>query len=222
VPGKRAKGERLLEDALAALARALDEAGAPWMVIGGIAVIAHGVRRFTTDIDAAVRGDAISIDRLLEVLARHGIVPRIADAAAFARANLVLLLRHASTGVDLDVSQAWSSFEYEALAAREEARFGRVRVPMTVPDDLVVFKAIAGRPKDVEDAEALLVLHPRIDVGRARRRVAELADMADAPELVESFDAMLSRARGPAQAPPEGGSQTDVGPKGPQPRRRRT
>jgi hypothetical protein len=65
MPGKRAKGERLLEDALAALARALDEAGAPWMVIGGIAVIAHGVRRFTTDIDAAILGDAISIERLL-------------------------------------------------------------------------------------------------------------------------------------------------------------
>jgi hypothetical protein len=30
------------------------------MVIGGIAVIARGVRRLTTDIDAAVRGDAIS------------------------------------------------------------------------------------------------------------------------------------------------------------------
>jgi hypothetical protein len=220
VPGKRAKGERLLEDALAALARALDEAGAPWMIIGGIAVIAHGVRRFTTDIDAAVRGDAIAIDRLLEVLARRGIVPRIADAAAFAQANLVLLVRHAPTGVDLDVSLAWSGFEYEALAAREQARFGRVRVPMSTPDDLVVFKAIAGRPRDVEDAEALLVLHPRIDVGRARRRVAELAGFADAPELVEGFDAIVTRARGLAQAPAERGTSKDVGPKGP--RRRRT
>ena len=50
MPGKRGKGEGLLEDALAALARALDKAGAPWMVIGGIAVIAHGVRRFTTEL----------------------------------------------------------------------------------------------------------------------------------------------------------------------------
>jgi hypothetical protein len=50
VPGKRAKGERGLEDALAALAGALDETGAPWMVIGGIA---YGVRRFTTDSNAA-------------------------------------------------------------------------------------------------------------------------------------------------------------------------
>ena len=31
------------------------------MVIGGIAVIARGVRRFTTDIGAAIRGDEIEI-----------------------------------------------------------------------------------------------------------------------------------------------------------------
>jgi hypothetical protein len=220
VPSKRAQGERRLEDALAALASALDESGAPWMVIGGIAVIAHGVRRFTTDIDAAVLGNAVDVERLLEVLARHEIVPRIPDAAAFARANLVLLLRHAPTGVDLDVSQTWSSFEQEALSASKKARFGRVRVPMSAPDDLVVFKAIAGRPKDIEDAEALLVLHPQIDVTRARHRVAELAALAEAPELVASFDVMVKRARGAQDKPAETTSATGVPRKSTRPRRR--
>jgi hypothetical protein len=40
------------------------------MVIGGIAVIARGVRRFTADIAAAIRGDEITIDQLLAALAR--------------------------------------------------------------------------------------------------------------------------------------------------------
>ena len=64
------------------------------MVIGGIAVIARGVRRMTTDIDAVVRGGAIEISELLRVLARHAFRPRIDDVKAFAEKNLVLLLRH--------------------------------------------------------------------------------------------------------------------------------
>ncbi len=193
MPGKRAGGEHLLEDALDALVRALADSGAPWMVIGGIAIIARGVRRMTTDIDAAVKGDAIRPEKLMESLAKHSIVPRIAEALKFAETNLVLLLRHESTGVDLDVSFAWSSFEHEALAASTLTQFGNVRAPMCTPDDLIVFKAIAGRPKDIEDAEALLTLYPDIDVTRVRMRVEELSALAEAPEMLEAFDHLLAR-----------------------------
>jgi hypothetical protein len=41
MPSKRAKGDRLLEDALDALGQGLVASGAPWMVIGGIAIIAR-------------------------------------------------------------------------------------------------------------------------------------------------------------------------------------
>ena len=149
------------------------------MIIGGIAVIARGVRRMTTDIDVVVRGDATDPAALVEHLARFGIEPRIPDAVAFARRTLVLLVRHARTGVDLDVSFAWSSFEHEALAERSAARFGRVTVPMATPAALVVLKAIAARPRDLEDIEALLVLHGDIDVRRVRRSVAALGALAD-------------------------------------------
>src|SRR5688572_20149655 len=99
------------------------------MIIGGIAVIAHGVRRMTTDIDAVVLGDRAKPAELLRTLARADIEPRIPDAEAFANRNLVLLLRHAPTGIDLDVSLAWSSFERDALQARKDVAYGRVRVP---------------------------------------------------------------------------------------------
>lgn len=51
MPAKRASVERRLEDALDALIEALTETGAPWMIIGGIAVIARGVRRFLPTIE---------------------------------------------------------------------------------------------------------------------------------------------------------------------------
>jgi hypothetical protein len=134
------------------------------------------------------------------MLRKHDVAMRIPDALAFARRNLVVLARHAPTGVDLDVSLAWSGFEHEALAAATEASFGRVEVPMSTADDLVVFKAIAGRPRDLEDIEALVALYPRIDFVRIRTRLAELVALAEAPELLTRFDALMQRVQ-PKRSP---------------------
>ena len=190
-----ASGERQLEVALRDLASALTATGAQWMIIGGIAVIARGVRRFTADIDAAIRGDEIQIRSLTTALAKQRIVPRIAGAEAFARESLVLLLRHEPSGVDFDVSLAWTDFEREAIAAATVESFGTVKAPMAQPADLIVFKSIAGRGKDLEDVTALLALYPDLDLARIRRRVHELATMADAPELGVGLETAIAAAR---------------------------
>jgi hypothetical protein len=112
-----------------------------------------------------------------------GGIARIADAEAFAATNLVLLARHRPTEVDLDLSLGWTSFEHEALEARAATRYGNVSVPMARVDDLIVFKAIAARPRDIDDAVTLLGLCPHIDMGRVCARVRTLARAAEAPEL---------------------------------------
>lgn len=181
----------LIERALQALAKALASTGAPWMVIDGIAVIARGVQRMTTDIDAVVQGDAVRLEALFDALARSEIVPRQANARAFAEANLVLLVRHVPTEVDLDVSTAWTPFERDALAAATPTRFGAVHAPMARVEDLIVYKAMAARSRDIDDIVALLTLHPDVDLAPARRRVEQLAELAEAPELVAKFDALV-------------------------------
>lgn len=192
---RRKTGERRLDDALAALASALRGARGSWMVIGGIAVIARGVRRMTTDIDVVVLGDAVGTSKLLRILARHAVRPRIDDAEAFAERNLVLLLRHTPSGVDLDLSLGWTEFERDAIALSTETAFGRASYPMARAEDLVVFKALAARPKDIEDAAALLLMHPKIDLGEVRRRLAELAALAQEPALIDGLEAVIERTR---------------------------
>src|SRR3990170_7967596 len=83
------------------------------MIIGGIAVIALGYPRVTTDIDATM---AVPLDALDDVLARFeqfGFLPRIDDAAGFGRTSHVLLMKHAASGVPVDVSIAMLPFEEE-------------------------------------------------------------------------------------------------------------
>jgi len=169
------------------------------MVIGGIAVIAHGVQRMTTDIDVVIQGDAVSVHSLIEVLRQHHIVPRIDDAEAFAATNLVLLTRHRPTEVDLDLSFGWTVFEHEALAARSSTRYGEVAAPMAGVEELLVFKAMAGRPRDIEDAVTLLTLYPRIDLSAVRARIATLAELAEAPELLMGFERIVRAGARPAK-----------------------
>jgi hypothetical protein len=164
------------------------------MVIGGIAIIARGVRRMTTDIDAVVQGDRIDVPTLLRLLSRKRIVPRIVDADVFVRESMVLLLRHEPTGVSFDVSLAWTAFEHDAIAARTDAKFGSIVAPMARAEDLVVFKAMAARPVDIEDASALLLMYKDIDLGRVRRRLAELAALADEPALLAGLEKVIERS----------------------------
>jgi hypothetical protein len=58
----------------------------------------------------------------------------------------------------------------------------------------VVFKAMAARPKDIEDASALLLMHKDIDLDRVRRQLGELAAMADEPALVAGLEQVIRRS----------------------------
>lgn len=62
---KPGRGELRIQRALGAFVSALQGSQIPWMVIGGIAIIARGVRRMTADIDAVVQGDRTDVPSLL-------------------------------------------------------------------------------------------------------------------------------------------------------------
>jgi hypothetical protein len=161
-----------------------------WCLIGGLAVVAHGVVRTTKDLDATFAG-GIDLERLVGAAAAHGLAPRIPNAVAFANANQVLLLRHIS-GVDVDLSLAWLDFELEALAAAERLALGRVTVPIARPEDLVVYKFVAWRPVDRADMLELLTLHSAVmDLDRVRSWVRVLAKAMEAEDRVDAFEALV-------------------------------
>ncbi|HKR63359.1 MAG TPA: nucleotidyl transferase AbiEii/AbiGii toxin family protein [Thermoanaerobaculia bacterium] len=182
--------------ALRALAAALNEIPAPSMIIGGIAVIAAGVPRETVDIDAAILGRDVTAERVIAILGRHDITPRIDDALSFVRDRQVLLLRHEPTGVTIEISFAWLPFEEEALARAIETDVEGMKVRLATPEDLIVYKTTAWRDRDRSDIERLFVLHfDEIDLDRVRALVREISAVLDDPERIVEFDRIVERAR---------------------------
>ena len=57
----------------------------------------------------------------------------------------------------------------------------QLRVP--TPEDLIIQKAIAHRPKDLIDVKAIIDATPKLDKKRIKKWVKEFADFLEAPEL---------------------------------------
>lgn len=166
------------------------------MLIGGLAVIARGAPRHTTDVDATVWAPGLDISRALAAFQDQSIVPRVANVQEVAAQAQILLLTHPPSAVDLDVSLAWMPFEEEALDAATPVDFGeKLMVPTARPEDLVIYKVVPWRERDRTDIERLLLRHgDTIDLGRVRRHVRQLAELLENPERADEFEAILKRS----------------------------
>jgi predicted nucleotidyltransferase len=166
--------------------------------IGGLAVALVGRPRLTRDIDAIIFLGELSVDELLRRAKARGFAKRIPDAAAFAHRTRVVLLRHAATRVDVDLSIGSLPFEDETVRRARRVTVKRLTIPVARPDDLIILKAIASRPRDIVDIEGLLDANPRMGRARIRSVTAAFAEILEAPELLENLERLLARrARSP-------------------------
>lgn len=181
-----------LEEAIAAISLSLKAQRIRGMIIGGVAASLLGRPRMTRDVDVVVWLEEPKQWRsFLTKAARHGIEPRIADVLEFASRSRVLLLRHVPSGIDVDVSLGSLPFEAEALSRAKEHTLGRLKVLLPSPEDLIVMKAIAHRPRDAADIEGILNANPSVNVDSIRRWLGDFAEALDAPELLSDFEALL-------------------------------
>jgi hypothetical protein len=144
-----------------------------FVVIGGIAAIAHGSAHFTQDLDIAYAPDEANLDRLGRVLVTldarlRGVtddVPFVPDGLTLRRTR-VLTLETPIGPVHL-LAQPDGAPGFEDLKARAvPAKLAGITVPVASIEDLIAMKKAAGRLKDlvaVEELEAIQRLRRELD-----------------------------------------------------------
>ncbi|MBM4285482.1 MAG: hypothetical protein FJ128_09570 [Deltaproteobacteria bacterium] len=167
----------------------------PGVLIGGLAASLLGRPRLTRGVDALVLADEDNWAGFMAAGAEHGFFPRRADALAFSRETRVLLMRHQESGIDADMVFGSLAFEKEAVARATWVDLGGVQVPLPLPEDLIIMKALAHRPRDLTDIEAILAAHPKLNLRRVRRWVREFAAALSMPEILNDLEVLLSQWR---------------------------
>jgi hypothetical protein len=178
--------------ALQRLIEAFDNQG---IIIGGVAASILGKPRLTADADAMILLSIEDVSQLVKQAEKEGLVPRLPDVEEFARRSRVVLLRHEESGIDVDISLGLLPFEVEAVERSREYNAGSLHMRLPTPEDLIILKAVAHRPKDLLDIEAVLKVQEKLDIERITYWVQQFAELLEMPKLAVDIDNMIKRTK---------------------------
>lgn len=155
-------------DALALIASVFDRAGLRYAVIGGHAVNAWLEPRITIDLDVTVAADPEALARARVALEAAGY--RVNDEHGAELPSGPDFVRFVRGPADPPIElQAAKTALQQAVIERASHATG---LATASPEDLIVLKLIAHRPKDLGDLAGLLSL-PALDWPYIERRVDE-------------------------------------------------
>jgi hypothetical protein len=177
---------------LESLQRLLSRFNERGVIIGGAAVSILGKARYTEDIDAMFLLSIKDIPQLLKEASEEGIEPRIDNAAEFARKSRVVLLKHVISNTNIDLSLGVLPFEQEMVERSVIHQVdAALQLRLPTPEDLIILKAIAHRPKDMEDIRILAGKYQNLDISRIEMWVKQFADVLEMPSLWDDIAGIL-------------------------------
>ena len=125
-----------------------------FLIVGGYALAAHGLPRFTGDLDAWVWADEANAARILAALGDFGFGDVGVTVADFSRADSIVQLGFPPYRIDILTSIDGVAFD-DAWTRRVTMDVGSLRVPFISREDLIVNKRAVGRPQDLADVDRL-------------------------------------------------------------------
>jgi len=135
----------VFETLLGLLARELDRAGIPYMIIGGQAVQLYGEPRLTRDIDLTLGLGVEGLPRVVEVCGRCGLKPLPAAPDEFVRETMVLPALDERTGIRVDFVFSFTEYERQAIGRSRPVALDGASVRFAAVEDIVIHKLVAGR-----------------------------------------------------------------------------
>ncbi len=149
----------MARSALESLARILDLLGIEWMLFGALAAnLYRAETRLTGDTDVLISSTGVELGRIEAALRSAGW-----EAFRATPDGSLLRVRHTEFGI-ADLVFSGTDFEREAIGrSRPEELAEGLTVRVPTPEDVVVFKLIAGRAKDLADIESVLDANRPLD-----------------------------------------------------------
>jgi hypothetical protein len=132
----------------------LNEAGAEFLVVGAYALAAHGIPRFTKDLDVWVRGTPQNAACVYRALVAFGAPVGALSVDDLATPGVTFQMGLPPNRIDILTSIDGVDFD-SAWAAKIAARYGDQPIHVLSRAHLISNKLASARPQDLVDVELL-------------------------------------------------------------------
>lgn len=185
-----------VDAALADLSRVFDKLGVEWFLFGAQAAILYGSTRVTEDIDVTVALGETTPRELVSALGLRAFALRVKDSAGFVERTRVLPILHLTTSIPVDIVFAGPGLEEAFFLRRLQHQRGRLSIPTASPEDIVVMKVLAGRPRDLDDVCSVLRARgATLDRARLRATLRMLEEGLGQSDLLPLFARLDAEAK---------------------------
>ena len=183
----------MFEALIIRIARELRDAGLPYMIIGGQAVLLYGTPRMTKDIDITLGIDIDGLDRVVTSVDAIGLAIIPEDFESFVNKTYVLPTRDQGSGIRVDFIFSFTPYERKAIERAKPVIFREMPVMFASVEDVIIHKIFGGRPRDLEDVYSIMVKNPDFDGEYIRQRLREFEKSAEEPGFLNTFEEMIGR-----------------------------
>ncbi|MFN3533757.1 MAG: nucleotidyl transferase AbiEii/AbiGii toxin family protein [Desulfatiglandales bacterium] len=180
------------ERLISSIGAELTNAGIPYMIIGGHAVLLYGEPRLTKDIDITLGIDTDRENELREAIKKLKLEPLISDDT-FIKRTMVLPTIDVDSKIRVDFIFSFTPYEQQAIKRGKKISICNVIVNYASIEDLIIHKIFAGRPRDLEDVNLILLKNRDIDHDYIRKWLAEFDRSAEESSFLKTYNELVRR-----------------------------
>ncbi|MEA3346804.1 MAG: nucleotidyltransferase [Candidatus Auribacterota bacterium] len=185
----------MFEQLIKKIARALDKAKIPYMIIGGQAVLLYGTPRLTRDIDITLGVDTDKFRLVEKVCEKLKLKILPANPENFAKDTKVLPAEETKLKIRVDFIFSFTSYEKQAINRTKRVIMGGYQVKFASCEDVIIHKMFAGRAIDEEDVKNILLKNRNsIELRYVKKWLSKFGKLSGQKELPKRFNTILKQA----------------------------
>jgi predicted nucleotidyltransferase len=182
--------EKNLEFPLQVAISILEKSGYRYALIGGMALSQWGIVRATYDIDIKVLVPDLDYKKIRSLL--KSAFPQAARQKAPENPFIVAAIIN---DVIVDFLLALPGYEELIIERAIRHDMGEWKIWICSAEDLIIQKVVAGREKDLQDVQSILVVqHDKLDYKYIEEWLSRFVEALDNEKLLKNYHSILEKA----------------------------